>query len=121
MRLVPLLIASLLLHLAFIIAVINSGREEAGFHHISTDMAVEYVAGGGKDGKRQEIVPLPRNLQPEPMSTILPGAKTAVVQLPEEISAAERALPQTAPVSGSPSSITAGSTANAALRSGSVR
>ena len=120
MRLVPLLIASLLLHLAFISAVIISGRQETVLRHISTDMAVEYVAGDKNNEKRQEAVPLLRDLQPEPVSTIMPGANATTVHLPEGIPAAERTVPPTAPVSGFPISITAGATVNAGLRSGVV-
>jgi periplasmic protein TonB len=120
MRLVPLLIASLLLHLAFIIAVINSGRQESRLHHISTDMAVEYVAGDRKDEKRQDVVPLPGNLPPEPVRKIVPEAKTRAVPLPEGIPAAVGKVTLTAPVSGSPIAITTGVAANSGLRSGVV-
>ena len=120
MRLVPLLIASLLLHLAFIIAVINSGRQETLLHHISTDMAVEYVAGDRNDEKRQDVIPLPGNLPPEPVPKIVPEVKTRAVPLPEGIPAAVSTVPPTTPVSGSPIAITAGVAANSSLRSGVV-
>ncbi|MDD2852796.1 MAG: TonB family protein [Desulfuromonadaceae bacterium] len=100
--LAPLLLASLLLHLAVLVAAFNPGRQETGLRQMSTNMVVEYLTGGKNEVKKQGTAPLQKTLPPVSRRTLAHGVMAASVPQPRQIPVAVRSVQQRASPPGVP-------------------
>jgi protein TonB len=105
-RFAPLFLASLLLHLAFIIAAISSVRQETVRHHISTNMVVEYVTDEKKVEKQVVVMPPAGILLPATKETRIYGTNASPVTASRQISAAVISVLLNTPASDFPKSLT---------------